>query len=300
MARRPVLTTAPGTRPEAFGPREWGLLAAIALMWGSSFLWIAEGLEHIAPAVISLSRLLLGAAALAIFPGTRARVERADWPRIALLGLVWMAVPLLLFPIAQQWVDSSIAGAINGSMPLFSAVLAALLLRRAPGRRQALGLAVGFAGVLLVTLSGATGVAGSPLGIGLLVLATVLYAVAFNLAIPLTQRYGSLPVLLRAQLVAIAVVLPFGLWGLPSSEWDWRAAGAMVLLGVFGSGVAFVASTTLGARAGPTRGAVPIYFLPVVAMALGVAVRHERVGPAAIAGVALVIAGAWLSSRQEG
>ena len=300
MARRPVLTTAPGTRPEAFGPREWGLLAAIALMWGSSFLWIAEGLEHFAPAVISLSRLLLGAAALAIFPGTRARVERADWPRIALLGLVWMAVPLLLFPIAQQWVDSSIAGAINGSMPLFSAALAALLLRRAPGRRQALGLAVGFAGVLLVTLSGATGASGSPLGIGLLVLATVLYAVAFNLAIPLTQRYGSLPVLLRAQLVAIAVVLPFGLWGMPSSEWDWQAAGAMVLLGVFGSGVAFVASTTLGARAGPTRGAVPIYFLPVVAMALGVAVRHERVGAAAIAGVALVIAGAWLSSRQEG
>ena len=300
MARRPVLTTAPGTRPEAFGPREWGLLAAIALMWGSSFLWIAEGLEHFAPAVISLSRLLLGAAALAIFPGTRARVERADWPRIALLGLVWMAVPLLLFPIAQQWVDSSIAGAINGSMPLFSAALAALLLRRAPGRRQALGLAVGFAGVLLVTLSGATGVSGSPLGIGLLVLATVLYAVAFNLAIPLTQRYGSLPVLLRAQLVAIAVVLPFGLWGLPSSEWDWQAAGAMVLLGVFGSGVAFVASPPLGARAGPTRGAVPIYFLPVVAMVLGVAVRHERVGAAAIAGVALVIAGAWLSSRQEG
>jgi drug/metabolite transporter (DMT)-like permease len=299
VARRPLLTTAPGTRPEAFGPREWGMLAAIALMWGSSFLWIAEGLDHFAPPVISLARLLLGAAALAVFPGTRAGVERADWPRIALLALVWMAVPLLLFPIAQQWVDSSIAGAINGSMPLFSAALAALLLRRAPGRRQALGLAVGFAGVLLVTLSGATGASGSPLGMGLLVLATVLYAVAFNLAIPLTQRYGSLPVLLRAQLVAIAVVLPFGLWGLPSSEWNWPAAGAMVLLGVFGSGVAFVASTTLGARAGPTRGALPIYFLPVVAMALGVLVRHERIGPAAMAGVALVIIGAWLSSRRE-
>jgi drug/metabolite transporter (DMT)-like permease len=295
-----MLTTAPGTRPEAFGAPEWGLVAAIALMWGSSFLWIAEGLEHFAPPVISLARLLLGVAALAVFPGTRARVERADWPRIALLGVVWMAVPLLLFPIAQQWVDSSIAGAINGSMPLFSATLAAVLLRRAPGRRQAAGLAVGFAGVLLVTLSGATGASGSPLGIGLLLFSTILYAVAFNLAVPLTQRYGSLPVLLRAQLVAIAVVLPFGLWGLPSSEWDWPAAGAMVLLGVLGSGVAFVASTTLGARAGPTRGAIPIYFLPVVAMALGVTVRHERVGPAAAAGVALVIVGAWLASRREG
>ena len=300
MARRPVLTTAPGTRPEAFGAPEWGLVAAIALMWGSSFLWIAEGLEHFSPPVISLARLLLGASALALFPGTRHPVERADWPRIALLGVVWMAVPLLLFPIAQQWVDSSIAGAINGSMPLFSAVLAALLLRRPPGRRQAAGLAVGFAGVLLVTLSGATGASGSPLGIGLLLFSTILYAVAFNLAVPLTQRYGSLPVLMRAQLVAIAIVLPFGLWGLRSSEWDWQGAGAMVLLGVLGSGVAFIASTNLGARAGPTRGAIPIYFLPVVAMALGLAVRHEQVGPAAIAGVALVIVGAWLASRREG
>ncbi|MFH1331421.1 MAG: DMT family transporter [Actinomycetota bacterium] len=299
MARRPMLTTAHGTRPEAFGPAEWALLTAIALMWGSSFLWIAEGLDHFSPPVVSLSRLLLGAAALALFPRTRRPVERADWPRLILLALVWMAVPLLLYPIAQQWVDSATAGAVNGSMPLFSTALAALLLRRMPGPAQLAGLAVGFTGVLLVTLSETTGIGGSPLGIALLLFSTVLYAVAFNLAVPLTQRYGSLPVLLRAQLVAIAVVLPFGLWGLPRSEWDWGAAGAMVVLGVLGSGVAFVASTTLGARAGPVRGSIPIYFLPVVAMLLGALVRHETIPCLAIAGVALVIAGAWLSSRGE-
>jgi drug/metabolite transporter (DMT)-like permease len=296
---RPVLTTAPGTRPEAFGPAEWALLAGIAVMWGSSFLWISAGVDHFAPPVVSLSRLLLGAAALSVFPKTRAPVEQADWPRIVLLALVWMAVPLLLFPIAQQWVDSSTAGAINGSMPLFSAVLAAVLLRRMPRPAQTTGLVIGFTGVLLVTLTEATGAGGSPLGIGLLILATVLYAVAFNLAVPLTQRYGSLPVLLRAQVVAIAVVLPFGLWGLRTSEWDWAAAGAMVLLGVFGSGLAFVAAANLGARAGPVRGALPIYFLPIVAMLLGVLVRHEQIPALAIAGVALVIAGAWLSSRKE-
>jgi len=294
-----MLTTAPGNRPEAFGLSEWALVTAVALMWGSSFLWIAEGLDHFSPPVVSLSRLLLGAAALALFPRTRRPVERADWPRLVLLALVWMAVPLLLYPIAQQWVDSSTAGTINGSMPLFSAALAALLLRRLPGPPQLLGLAVGFTGVLLVTLSEATGIGGSPLGIALLLFSTMLYAVAFNLAVPLTQRYGSLPVLLRAQLVAIAVVLPFGLWGLPRSEWDWGATGAMVVLGVLGSGVAFVASTTLGARAGPVRGSIPIYFLPVVAMLLGALVRHETIPALAIAGVALVIAGAWLSSRRE-
>jgi drug/metabolite transporter (DMT)-like permease len=294
-----MLTTAHGTRPEAFGPAEWALLVAVALVWGSSFLWIAIGLDHFSPPVVSLARIFLGAACLACFPKTRARVERADWPRITLLGLTWMAVPLLLYPIAQQWVDSSTAGTINGSMPLFSAALAALLLRRRPGPAQLAGLAVGFTGVLLVTLSEATGIGGSPLGIGLLVFSTMLYAVAFNLAVPLTQRYGALPVLLRAQLVALAFVLPFGIWGLPRSEWDWGAAGAMVVLGVLGSGLAFVASTTLGARAGPVRGSIPIYFLPVVAMLLGALVRDETIPALAIAGVVLVIIGAWLSSRRE-
>jgi drug/metabolite transporter (DMT)-like permease len=299
MARRPVLTTAPGTRPAAFGPAEWALVAAVALMWGSSFLWIAAGLDHFSPPVVTLSRLVLGAAALALFPGTRRPVERADWPRVALLGVVWMAIPLTLYPIAQQWVESSVAGAINGSMPLFSAVLAALFLRRAPRPRQVTGLALGFAGVLLVTLSEATGLGGSPPGIALLVFSTMLYALAFNLAVPLTQRYGALPVLLRAELVAIVLVLPPGLWGLTRSEWDWTAAGAMVLLGVLGSGVAFVAQSTIGARAGPVRGSISIYFLPVVAMLLGAAVRHEAVSAAAVTGVALVIAGAWLSGGRE-
>jgi drug/metabolite transporter (DMT)-like permease len=294
-----VLTTAPGTHAAAFGPVEWSLLVAIALVWGSSFMWIAIGLDHFSPPVVTLARIVLGAVCLACFPGTRSRVERADWPRLVVLGLTWMAVPLLLYPVAQQWVDSSVAGAVNGSMPLFSAALAAVLLRRMPGPRQLSGLAVGFAGVLLVTLSEAAGVGGSPLGVGLLLFSTMLYAVAFNLAVPLTQRYGSLPVLLRAQLVAVAFTLPFGVWGLPRSDWDWGAAGAMLVLGVLGSGLAFVASTTLGARAGPVRGSIPIYFLPVVAMLLGALVRHESVPAMAIAGVALVILGAWLTSRRE-
>jgi drug/metabolite transporter (DMT)-like permease len=299
VTRRPVLTTAPGTRPEAFAPLDWGLLTAAALMWGSSFLLIAIGVDHFSPPVVTLARLVLGACALALFPGTRVRVERHDWPRIALVGLVWMGIPLLLVPVAQQWVTSSIAGAANGAMPLFATVFAAILLRKAPGPRQLVGLAIGFGGVLMVTLSGVTGATGSPLGIVLLVLATVFYAIAFNIAVPLTQRYGALPVLLRAQGVAIAFVLPFGLWGLRTSTWDWHAAIAMVPLGVFATGLAFVASSTLSARVGAIRGSVPIYFLPVVAMLLGNLVRHETIPGPAIAGVVLVITGAWLSSRRE-
>lgn len=294
-----LIATAAGTRDEAFGPAEWGLLAALALMWGSSFLWIAEGVEAFSPPVVTLARLVLGAAALGLFPRTRAPIDRADWPVLALLSVTWMAVPLLLFPIAQQWVDSSIAGMINGGTPLFAAVIAALLLRKLPRPVQMVGLLVGFTGVALVTLPAASSASGSPFGIALIILATALYGLAFNLTVPLAQRYGSLPVLLRAQLVAIVVVLPFGVVGLPSSRWAWSSAFAMVALGVLSTGLAYVAMTVLASRVGATRGSVAIYFLPVVALVLGVVFRDEKVPSLAVVGTGLVIAGAWLSSRRE-
>src|ERR687892_528275 len=228
MARGRVLSTAQGTRPEAFGPAEWGLLSAVALMWGSSFLWIDIGLEAFRPPVIAVARIVMGALALGFIRRSRTPVAREDWPRVVLLAFVWTAIPLLLFPIAQDvGLASSSAGMINGAMPL---------------------------------------------------LATVLYGLAANFMVPLQQKYGALPVIVRAQLVALAAVLPFGIAAVPDSRWAWPSALAMVMLGVFGTGLAYVASSTLLGRAGPTRGSVQIYFIPVVA---------------------LIIVGAYLTSRRE-
>jgi drug/metabolite transporter (DMT)-like permease len=94
------------------------------------------------------------------------------------------------------------------------------------------------------------------------------------------------------------VVLPFGLWGLRGSSFAWASVLAMVPLGVLGTGVAFVLMTTLVGRVGGPRGAVATYFIPVVAIALGVLFLGERVAPAALAGTGLVVAGAWLTSRR--
>ncbi len=299
MSRRPLVTTASGLNAGAFGWLDWLLMAGTGLMWGSSFLLIAESLESLAPAAVTLIRLVLGALALGVIRGARNKVDREDLPRIALLGVVWMAVPLLLFPIAQQWVDSSIAGMVNGGVPLFAAVIAAVLLRRMPGRAQTVGLLVGFLGVLLITLPSATDTDGSPLGVGLIVVATALYGLAVNLSVPLTQRYGALPVLWRAQLTAIIVTLPFGVAGLAESRWAWSSAISIFILGVVATGLAFVAMAELGKRVGPTRGAVGIYFIPVVAMILGVVFRDERVASLAVVGTGLVLVGAWISSRRE-
>jgi drug/metabolite transporter (DMT)-like permease len=298
--RRPLLEAGSGDRPEAFAPREWLLLSGIALIWGSSFLFIDVGLEALRPGVIALARVVLGAMALALFPAARRRVDREDLPRVALLGLVWMGGPLILFPVAQQWIDSSVAGMLNGAVPLCGAAWAVVLLRRPLARAQTLGLAVGFAGVLAISWPEVEGSRTTTLGAGLVLLAVLLYGLAVNLAVPLQQRYGSLPVLLRGQLAAMVLLVPFGLWSLPGSHLEWGPVLALLPLGLLGTGLAFVLMTTLVGRVGGPRGAVATYFIPVVAIALGVVFLGEHAAPVALLGTALVVAGAWLTSRREG
>ena len=127
--------TAEGTSSAPFTPIDWGLVALSSVIWGASFLLIAEALETMEPGVIAWLRIAFGFAALAAVPAARrARIDRADLPRIVVLAAVWLAIPMTLFPVAEQWVSSSVAGMLNGALPLFSAPISAFFLRRAPGR----------------------------------------------------------------------------------------------------------------------------------------------------------------------
>lgn len=297
--RRRLVETAEGRSAEAYGPAEWGLLAFTASVWGSSFLWMDIGLDAFAPGVITFARIALGALALALVPRARRPLPREDWPRVALLGVVWMGIPLTLFPIAQQWVDSSLTGMINSGVPLTTAVWATVLLRRLPGRIQLAGIVVGFLGIVTISAPELGGSSATALGTVLVLTAITLYGLATNVAVPLQQRHGSLPVILRMQLVALLVVTPLAVVGIGSSTFAWGPALAMVPLGMLGTGLAFVAMTTLVGRVGSSRGSISIYFTPLVAIVLGVAFRGETVTPAALAGTGLVLVGAWLTSRRE-
>ncbi len=298
MARtRPLISTAEGTHQQAFGPVEWGLLAFIAGVWGSSFLLIAIGLDAFAPGVVTFGRILFGMLGLAVVPAARVPVEREDLPRLALIGFTWMALPLSLFPLAELTVDSSVAGMINGSVPLWAAVIAALLLRARPSPNTMTGLLVGFVGVVAISLPTLSGADASPVGVGLLLVAVVLYGLSANLAVPLQQKYGGLPVMWRVQLFALAMTAPYGLVSIPYSDFAWDSLIAVIVLGLLGTGWAFVAMTNLMGRAGATRGTVAIYLTPVVAIVLGVAFRNEQVAALAVGGMVLVLAGAWLTSR---
>jgi drug/metabolite transporter (DMT)-like permease len=293
------LQSGAGSRTEAFGPSEWGFLAAIAVIWGSSFLWIDIALDAFRPGVIAAARVLLGAGILALFKKARVPVDRQDLARIAFLGIIWVGIPMSLFPIAQQWIDSSVAGMLNGAMPLATAAWSTLLLRRLPRRFQAVGLVVGFAGIVAISWEQVKGSSATLEGTVLILIAITLYGLSANLAVPLQQRYGALPVLLRAQMAALVVVVPFGISQLSGSTWAWDAAAAMVPLGTLGTGAAFVLMATLVGRVGGPRGSVAIYFVPIVAMVLGATLLDETIHRWALVGTAAVLVGAWLTSRRE-
>ncbi len=297
--RSSLPVTASGTNVHAYALGDWGLLVAIALLWGSSFLFMEIGLRSFAPGVITLARIALGVGTLALFARARAPVEREDWGRIAFLGLIWMAIPLTLFPIAQQWINSSVTGMINGAMPIFAAAWATYLLRRLPGWHQMVGIAMGFAGIVLVFVPELQTSADTALGAFIALFAVSFYGLAANLSVPLQQKYGALPVVFRAELVALLAVLPLGLWQLSDSTWSTESALAMIPLGVLGTGVAFVLMAMLTGRVGGPRASIAIYFLPLVAIALGVIILGEVVEPIALAGVGLVLVGAWVASRRE-
>ena len=209
-----------------------------------------------------------------------------------------MAIPFLLFPIAEQWVASSIAGMINAGVPVFAAIVAAVLLRRLPGRRQAVGLVIGLIGVVIVTLPSLGDGRSSVLGVVLLVVAVALYGLSVNLAVPLQQKYGGLAVTLRNQLAALVIVCRSRL-GTVRLRVAWSSLVAVAALGIAGTGLALFAMTTLVGRVGATRGSAVTYTFPIVAIILGVLFRDEKLHLIAIVGTALVIVGAYVVSRAE-
>jgi drug/metabolite transporter (DMT)-like permease len=292
-----LLSTSEGTTDAAFGTSEWATVLAISCIWGSSFLLIAEGLEGFAPATVAMLRIALGYATLSCFPAARVPLAAEDRPRAALLGFTWLAFPLAMFPIAEQWISSSVAGMLNGAMPILVAVVASVLLHRLPGRNQRVGMAVGFAGVVCIAVPTWGGGSKLALGVVLVMAALCGYAISANVSVPLTQRYGSLAAQRAVQWRGLLLIAPFGLWGLRDSHLAWRPVLALLLLGIFGTGFAFVLAGKLLARVGATRGAIFTYLIPVVSIVLGVLIRGESVAPLALAGTALVVLGAVTCAR---
>ena len=280
-------------------------IALLALIWGSAFLWIKLADRGFSPVEVTLARLALGAAVLfAIVRVRREAIPRSGrlWAHIAVAALFANAVPYLLFAVAEQTVDSSTAGIINATTPLWTVVLAlAVRHQKAVTSWQAAGLIVGFAGAVLIFTPWHT--AGGLFSAGGLecLAASVSYAVSYIYMDRFLARRGIGSVVLSAcQLLAAAVMLAIALAvsGVQTPHVTAESVAAIAVLGIIGTGFAYVLNYQIITSEGATVASTVTYLLPVVAIVLGVLVLGESITVTTLAGIALVLAGVALTRRQ--
>lgn len=279
-------------------------LAGLALLWGSGFLWIKIGLRGLSPVQITLVRLTLGAAVLLAVVRLRGlRMPRglAVWGHLTVAALISTALPYSLFGVGEQHVSSNVAGALVATTPLWT-VLVGLAIRTEPrvSPVRAAGLAIGLAGAVLIAAPwqhAATTTGG--------VLACLAAAACYGLGFVYQGRYltrrGLPPLVLAASQLAAAAVLLAALTpiaGRQPIQFRADAIAAVVILGVLGTGAAYVLNYRLITDDGPTLASTVAYLLPVVAVMLGIVVLREPAAWHLLAGTATVLAGVALIRRR--
>jgi drug/metabolite transporter (DMT)-like permease len=280
-------------------------LALLALVWGSSFLWIKLSLRGLSPAEVTFGRLILGAAVLLVIAAVRRTPlprSPALWAHMSVAALFGNAVPYLLFALGEQRVSSSTAGILNATTPLWTLVVAmATRHERSVTPARVAGLIVGFGGALLIFSPWHSGSDLTSAG-GLECLgAAVSYGIAFVYMDRFIARRGISPVVLSAgQLLVAAGLLAaaLGVTGAPGPRLSPVVAVSIAILGLFGTGIAYILNYSIITSDGATTASTVTYLLPVVAIILGIAVLGEHISPQVLAGIALILSGVALVRKK--
>ncbi|MGW0942361.1 DMT family transporter [Streptomyces sp. NPDC002623] len=278
-------------------------MAALALFWGSGFLWIKLALTHgLTPAQITIIRCALGTAVLLLLAhraGQGLPRSRTVWRHLAVAALFCNAIPFALFAVGEQHLDSGLAGVLNATTPLWSLLIGITLgTDRTTHPARLTGLFLGFAGTVLIFAPWHhEGLLTWP-ALALLA-AAASYAVAFAyMARHLTTQDAPLA-MSAAQLLAATAWTTLALPTATAFHPDITALLAVTALGVLGTGVTFYLNYRLIADEGPTTAATVGYLLPVVSIALGAAILDEHIGPRVLAGMAVVLLGVALTRAKE-
>jgi drug/metabolite transporter (DMT)-like permease len=272
---------------------------ALGTVWGSSFLFIEWALQAFSPLGVAFLRGALGSLSLLGFaPVLRVGLPRKliEWWHISVVAILLNAAPGFLFAFGQQYVTSVMAGILNATTPLMTLLVMTLVFRAEKvNANQIVGLVAGFGGVALV--SGVLHGLGENklIGVAALLGATFCYGLSF----PYARRFVTpLPysntALATAQVTASAVILlPFALiGGITAGPVSATPLVGIVLLGVLGTGFAYIWNYRNMKLAGSAIASSVTYITPVVAAVLGVAFLGEHLTWDQVAGGLLVLAGA--------
>jgi len=287
---------------------DWCFLLALVVMFGSAFLLTKIAVQDIPPVLVVAGRIVIGAlilCMLAMWQGQSFSSLIAYWKIIIVLALTGNCVPFFLITWGQQYVDSGLAGILMAMMPLSTILLAHFFVSgEAITANKLIGFVVGFVGVVILMLPQINADTQYQ-WLHLLAMLSILcgaISYAINSVIAHQLPNISLTLLSSGVLIAASVlILPISIW----SSYGWipdvsnSALLALLILGLFPSGIATIVYFSLIRSAGAAFMSQTNYFIPLWAVFIGVVFGHEYISLNAMIALAVILSGIALAQRKS-
>lgn len=282
-------------------------LFGLALIWGASFFFIKVAVHDMSPAVLVLIRAGSGSVTLGlIMVAMRKRILRTGWRArlipFVIMGLTSGLLPWAAFGFGEEHITSGLAGILNSTTPLWTAVLVWIVIpTERPTALTYFGVAIGFVGTVILVLPQilTNGLGGDTLG----TLAVCGAALSYGVAAVYQRRNlrgvdpyeASLGQLVLTTLIAI----PFAAPSIGSVHLDWKSMGGALALGTAGSGVAYIFYYYILNTLGPVRASAVTFLLPVMAVFWGITLLHEVLTIPVVAGMVVILFGIVLANLRR-
>ncbi len=284
---------------------DWLLFVALSVIWGSSFILIKIGLNnHLSPYQVAAIRIV--SSGIVLFPiaiGAFKKIPPEKIKLVFLSGMLGSLLPAFLFCLAENGIDSSLAGMLNALTPVFVIVIGAVFFKAATGKNKILGTAIAFAGsVLLVLSKGNLQESNHLLYVSFVVMATIMYAVNLNMVTKYLADIPSLQITAVAltlnAIPALIILIATGFFSLPFQQHEILVAtSASVVLGIGGTAIATFLFYALVKRAGGLFASMVTYGIPFIAVAWGIYFKETFAWPQ-VACLLIILWGVYLANRK--
>ena len=285
------------------------IVILLALTWGSSFILMKRGLkDELGNAVFSpvqVAALRMGIASLVLLPiSIKAfrTIRRADWKWLLLVGLLGSGIPALLFASSQRFLDSSVAGILNGLTPLFTLVVGIFIFKKNIAIRQVIGVLLGLIGAAaMISLKGFEGNTQWSYSL-LIILATFFYGISVN---TISSKLSHVPAMHITALSLLMAGIPYSIYlattdiveVVHTNPHGWSSFGYICILGIVGSAMANALFFMLTQQTTPLFAASVTYLMPIVAVMWGLK-DNESLGWMHLVCGILILAGVWLVNQR--
>jgi len=282
----------------------WFIFIALSIIWGSSFILMKEGLKSLSAYQVASLRIVFSG--IVLLPTAIKYFRRIPKDKIGIIflsGLFGSLLPAYLFCIAEEGIDSALAGTLNSLTPIFVIIMGALFFQSKTSTNKVLGIILSFTGSLLLLFSkGHMQDNQNLLYISYIVLATIFYGINVNMVHRHLHNIGSLQIAAVAltlnAIPALIVLAATGYFGLPLTEKAvLYSTAASAVLGIMGTAVASIIFYMLVKRAGAVFASMVTYGIPVVANFWGL-IYGEEVGWKQFTCLAIILSGVYIANRK--